>query len=334
MIKIKEITDLATAERLWRALSPRKTIFDEWDFRYCFYKYDIHPILFLAAYDSEKKNSTKDDKAKDKVDGRENDNKKDCHEHDAEEGDLIGLLPLQLHPKHGYEFFDEYNCEENRPFIKSGYENIIPDLYQAIPGKAKIYDISGEDEFTTKLEIEDYSYFLPLAGLENFNDFLQKRLSSKRRKSLLKEITEAENNNLEIEIFKGSYDEKSLGGLEKLFSFNTGNFGSESYLLKEDQAPWLDLLKLDFDWRFIVAKISGEIQGVALSILYNNDWHYLITGVNYKDFSGLGKLMVKVAIEAALKEGVSIFDAGLGDCGWKHLWHFDKLPQYIFTKES
>lgn len=307
MISFREIKDLETAEKLWRSLSPRKTIFDEWDFRYCFYKYDPHPILFLAAYESAGS--------------------------DASEK-LVGLMPLQLHPKHGYEFFDEYNCEENRPFIKPGYEKIIPDLYAAIPGKTKIYDISGEDEFTTKLEIEDYSYYLPLEGLNDFNDFLNARLSSKRRKSLLKEINEAASYNFAIEIFPGAPDEKSLSALEKLFSFNTGNFGKESYLLEEEQAPWRDLLKLDFNWRLIVLKAEGEIQGVALSVLYNNDWHYLITGVNFKNYSGLGKLMVKVGIEAAIKSGAKVFDAGLGDCGWKHLWHFDKLPQYIFSKEA
>lgn len=307
MINIQEIKDLATAEKLWRALSPRETIFDEWDFRYCFYKYDVHPILFLAAYEDAP---------------------------DAAEADLVGLLPLQLHPKHGYEFFDEYNCEENRPFIKPGYEKIIPKLYQAIPGPAKIYDISGSDEFTQKLELEDYSYFLPLDGLNNFPDFLSSRLNSKRRKSLAKEIMAAEKNNPEIEIFKNTAKEKSLAALDKLFSFNTHNFGGESYLLNEEQIPWRDLIGHSFDWRFIVLKIAGEIQGVALSVVYNNVWHYLITGVNFKDYSGLGKLMVKIGIEAAIAGKNKTFEAGLGDCGWKHLWHFDKLPQYIFVKSS
>lgn len=301
MLEIRQIKDLKEAEKLWRALSPQKTIFDDWDFRYTFYKYDPHPILFLAAYENK---------------------------------ELIGLLPLQLHPKHGYEFFDEYNCEENSPFVKTGREEIIPRLYEAIPGKAKIYDISGEDEFTKKLELEDYSYYLPLKGLKNFTDFLNQRLSSKRRKSLEKEIVAAAGYDLEVEVFKTDDVQKSVGALEALLEFNTNNFKEESYLLKEDQAPWYDLIKLPFNFRWLTIKIEGKTQGVALSVIYNNDWHYLITGVNFREFPGLGKLMVKEAIEVAIKEGANIFDAGLGDCGWKHLWHFDKKPQYIFTKED
>ncbi len=299
MLDIREVRDIKEAEILWREISPCQTIFDDWDFRYTFYKYDPHPILFLAAY---------------------------------ENGELIGLLPLQLHPKHGYEFFDEYNCEENRPFIKPGREEIISELYQAIPGKTKIYDISGEDEFTMDLEVEDYSYYLPLGNLKSFSDFLTQRLSSKRRRSLEKEISAAASHNLEVEVFAGDDQEKATSALNALLEFNTGNFKDDSYLLKEDQAPWYDLIKLPFNWRWLTVKKDNKIQGVALSVIYNKDWHYLITGVNFKEFPGLGKLMVKEAIEAAIREDAKLFDAGLGDCGWKHLWHFDKKPQYIFAK--
>ena len=304
MIEIREINDLKEAENLWRQLSPNKTIFDEWDFRYCFYKYAPLPICFLAAYD--KKDSG----------GKEN---------------LVGLLPLQKHPKHGYEFFAEDPCEENRPFIKTGYENIIPELYAATPGKAKAYDISGEDEYTKAFPLEDYKYVLPLASIDNFSDFLNTRLSAKRRRSLVKEINGAEEYNIKTEIIFEPLESR-LAALETLFSFNTGNFGEESYLLEKDQAPWRNLMALDFNWRLLVCKIAGVVQAVSLSVLHNNEWHYLITGVNFKDFPGLGKYLVKVNIEAAIAAKADIFDAGLGDCGWKNLWHFDKISQYNFEK--
>lgn len=301
MMQIKTITDLKEAKSLWHSLSPQKTIFDDWRFRSSFFKFFPLPILFLAAYDRE---------------------------------ELIGLLPLQKHPKHGYEFFDEYHCEYNHPFVKPGREEIIPELFAAIPGASKIYDLSGRDQFTSKLELEDYSYFLPLIGIESFEDFLKQRLSAKRRRSLAKEIAAVSEVEPEIE-FVSARDEKAAPQLlEKLFSFNVSNFKDDSYLLEEEQAGWRELLKQDFDFRFAVIKIKGEIQAVSLSIVYNNDWHYLITGVNFASFPGLGKYLVKVNLEEAIKEKNNIFDAGLGDCGWKHLWHFDREPQYIFLKES
>jgi hypothetical protein len=298
MIIIRKTDDLAEAESLWRALSPGQTIFDEWDFRYCFYKYNPYPLNFLVAYEVGA--------------GREV---------------PVGLLPLQLHPEYGYEFLAEDPCEENRLFIKSGYEKIIPDLYGAVNGPAKCYDISGEDEFTRNLPLEDYKYILPLTGLHNFADFLNSRLAAKRRRSLTKELEVIAASSPEIIV---SQPEDNLANLEKLFIFNNLNFVGESYLKTEEQDAWRDLLKLPFAWRLMIVNIQGQTQAVSLSVLHNNEWHYMVTGVNFKDFPGLGKYLVKANIEQAILADAAIFDAGLGDCGWKNLWHFDRLPQYEF----
>lgn len=306
MIEIKQVVNIKDGEKLWRELSPNKTIFDEWDFRYSFYKYLPLPICFLAAYSSEIAGEFKI---------------------------LVGLLPLQKHPKHGFEFFAEDPCEENHPFIKPGYEYIIPELYNATPGPAKAYDISGDDDFTKSLPLEDYKYVLPLAGMQSFSDFLDVRLNSKRRRSLIKEISVAEKRDVIVEIITNPLDLK-LFALEFLFGFNAVNFGEESYLLENDRAPWRDLMSLNFNWRMVVLTIAGIIQATSLSVLHNNKWHYLITGVNYNSFPGLGKYLVKVNIEAAITAKAEFFDAGLGDCGWKNLWHFDKISQYNFVKNS
>jgi hypothetical protein len=319
MTRISVCRDLNQAKRLWRALSPRRTIFDEWEWRYCFYKHNPRPLLFLAAWEGE---------------------------------EAVGLLPLQQHPDHGYEFFAEDPCEENRPFIKPSYEKIIPELYAAIPGPAVCYDISGDDEFTMKLPLEDYKYILPLSGLKDFNDFLNSRLAVKRRRSLIKEISDLEKNKISARMYRPDIADATGGrpvppvgpaalplsqaesDLELLFSLNHGNFRGESYLKEEELAPWRDLLQLPFDWRISVAAVDGVRIGVSLSVLYNKQWQYLITGVDFKNWPGLGKHLVKANIEAAIAAGADIFDAGLGDCGWKHIWHFDKIPQYEFIKEA
>ena len=300
MIKIQTITDLKEAEKLWRSLSPNQTIFDEWDFRYCFYKYNPNPLRFLAAYEGD----GKDQKA-------------------------IGLLPLARHPEYGLEFLAEDPCEENRPFISPGREDVIPALYGAIDDKAQLFDISGTDNFTGKMVLEDYKYVLPLGELSSFRSFLDSRLSPKRRKSLVKELTESEKYGIVPISVPPS---ERLEYLESLFRFNTANFAADSYLLADEQAPWRDLMRLPFDWHLIALEIDGECRGVSLSVLHAGTWHYLITGVDFKRFRGLGKYLVKENIEAAIKAGAQIFDAGLGDCGWKNLWHLDQIPQYEFKK--
>lgn len=297
MIEIKVISDLEEAKRLWNELSPKESIYDLWDFRYCFYKYNPWPLCFYAAFADEQ---------------------------------AVALLPLQNNNSWGgLEFFTEDPCEENRPFIRPGYEKIIPDLYQAIIGPAKCHDISGDDDFTVKLPLEDYKYVLPLTGFKNFADFLRTRLSGKRQRSLIKELADLEKNKIEVTISNAA---RRPDDLELLFTLNTANFAGESYLKEVERAPWRDLLKLPFDWRLATVAVNGAKQAVSLSVLYNNYWYYLITGVNFQNFQGLGKYLAKINIEAALAAGVDIFDAGLGSCGWKDLWHFDKIPQYEFTK--
>lgn len=296
MITIKVITDLKEAEFLWRTLSSRQAVVDEWSFRYCFYKYNPHPLKFITAYDDE---------------------------------EPVGLLPLSRHPEYGLEFMAEDPCEDNRVFIKAGYESVIPKLYEAVDETTKCFDIAGSDEFTAKFPLEDYKYVLPLAGLNNFSDFLKTRLNPKRRRSLEKELSDLSQSEI---IMAFSRPDEMAENLQLLFKFNLKNFAAESYLLAKEQAAWLDLLKLDFDWRLMTLEIKGLKQAAALSIFYNNHWHYLITGVNFKDFPGLGKYLTKLNIEAAIAAKATVFDAGLGDCGWKHLWHFDKIPQYEFIK--
>jgi len=306
MIEIQQVASLNEGEKLWCELSPNKTIFDEWGFRYSFYKYSPLPICFLAAYSSETSGEFKN---------------------------LVGLLPLQKHPKHGFEFFAEDPCEENHPFIKPGYEYIIPELYKAIPGAAKAYDISGDDDFTKQLPLEDYKYVLPLAGIYSYSDFLNSRLSVKRGHALLKEINRVEKLGINVEVINDRLEAR-FSALEILFNLNIDNFGEDSYLLEKDQAAWRDLMTLNFCWRIIVCKIDSVIEAVSLSVLHSEQWHYLLTGVNFKKYPGLGKYLAKVNIEEAIISGANVFDAGLGDCGWKNIWHFDKISQYNFENNK
>ena len=307
MIEIKIISDLESTKKLWNLLTPKETIYDLWDFRYCFYKYENYPLSFITAYD----------------------------------GVIpVAMLPLQYNEKDKcLEFFAEEFMEESRPFIKDGYEYLIPSLYEKIERKAKLYDVtenSENDEFTKKMPLEDYKYFLPLEAINNFADFLEKRLNPKRRRSLVKELKEIETQAIGIEVVKNSdlSPEEINKFAELLFNFNCQSFAKESYLQKESERnAHRDLFFLNFDWRLIIVSINGKKEALSYSILYNNTWYYLLTGVNFKNFPGLGKYMVKVNIEEAIKNNLKVYDCGLGDCGWKHLWHFDKKPQHLFIKE-
>ena len=296
MLEIRKITALPAAEKIWRRLSPHETIYDDWDFRSAFYPEAPYPLLFLCA-------------------------------HEDGDPEPLGLLPLQDHPRYGYEFFAEYPSEESRPFVRPGREDIIPALYQAIPGPGKLCDISGHDPFTRALPLEDYKYFLPLGGLSSFQDFLESRLNAKRRRALAKEIGQVEALRPRLAIYNRQ-DGREI--MEKLFELNVSNFGADSYLQADDRPSWRRLLERDFAGRILAVEIAGQLVAASLSIFYNGTWDYLLTGTAFKQYPGLGKYLVKENIEAAIRAGARQFDAGLGDCGWKKNWHFERREQYEY----
>lgn len=297
MIEIRVVTDLNQAASLWQEISPRRVIFDDWLFRYGFFKYEPYPLCFRAAYEI--------------LDGKEK---------------LVGLMPLVEYPEYGHGFIAEEPCEENRVFIKPGYDFVIKELYESLSKdeKTQFYDISGEDAYTKSLALEDYKYVLPLVGFDNFGDFMSARLSSKRRRSLEKELQA-------VADLKPVVVSNDFVDLDRLFELNVGSFIGESYLIKEeDRLPWRDLIKEPFNWQLTSLRIGGRTVAVSLAVLYNGYWHYLLTGVDFKTYPGLGKYLNKVNIEMAIAAGANYFDAGLGDCGWKNLWHFDQIPQYEY----
>jgi hypothetical protein len=299
MISIKEINDLPEAEALWRALSPNKIIFDEWDFRYCFYKHDPLPLHFLAAYD---------------------------------ETELVGLLPLQYSQQFKcLEFFAENFIENNHPFFKPGYEYLSEELLNYnFEYPVKIYDLDGDDDYLSALPVEDYVYYLNLDGLNSFDEYLQKYFSDRRKRAKFRRVSSLLE---EAHTIKVNYND--FNDLALIIELNVKNFGDESYLKSaKEYQPFYDLLKLPFAWQVVTITADGVKVAGSLSVLYKGIYYYLIAGADREAVSDIFKYLTRVNLELALKAGANIFNSSLGDCNWKNHWHMDKYPQYKFIKLS
>jgi len=296
MLTIRKVTDIRKAESVWRALSPQETVFDDWDFRCAFYKHEPYPLGFFVAEETSA----------------------------SGQKELVGLMPLQLHPQHGWEFFAEDPSEENRPFVRPGYEQIIPQLYAAIPAPAKCFDIAGEDDFTKNLPLEDYVYFLPLDDWADFNDYLRARLSSKKQRNFRSDLRK-------LEPFKPTVRWNEPSDLEEVFRLNTQKF-ADSYLgADHERAGWRGLLGAGLNCQIVSVNLAGAVKAASFSIVYKDTYFYLINGLE-TGVPGLGKYLNQVNIERAISLGAKFFDAGLGDCNWKEAWHFERRPQYNFIK--
>jgi hypothetical protein len=298
MIKKALITNLVEAERLWRQLSPKEIIYDLWDFRYPFYKVYSYPLYFHAIY---------------------------------EDDEPVALLPLQLNKDwNGLEFIAEELAYDNKPFIKKGYEYLIPELFNNLGGRVKIFDIAEIDDFTKKLPLEENSvYFYNIDKFTCFDDFLLSAFPGGRKRYNFKRLFINLERNHDVKVLHDNYSD-----LELLMDFNVKYFGEESYLRSsEERLPYFDLIKQPFNWNMITIEIDGKKVAVSLSLIYKETYYYLIVGSDISEFPDAFKYLTKVNLELAIKNKTKIFNCALGRGGWKEYWHLKKYPQHEFIQE-
>lgn len=293
MIKFRFIKDIEEAHHLWDIFTSNITIYDDWDFRYCFYKYVNFELFFYVAYDDE---------------------------------NPVGLLPLQNNIDiKNLEFFGGTYMEDNQAFCKPGYEYIIPQLYKQIDIPAKLEYIDGKDPFTTKLLIQDYKYVLPLESIKNFEDYLQKYFDSETRGKFRRKIKNIQKEKIYVE-------KNKLEDIEILFDLNIKRFGEKSaFSFPYTKDRFRDLLKMHWPTFLFSFHINGRLEGVSFAIEYKSTYEYFNFGVIVDCHKDLRTYMHMKNIQTAIENKAKMFDAFSGDLGWKELWHFQKIPQYKFT---
>jgi len=295
MIEIKVINDLETAKELWNELSPNENIYDLWDFRYCFYKYDTQPLYFYTAYDGPR---------------------------------AVALLPLQYNQELDcLEFFAENFMDNNRPFFVSGYEYLTDNLYnQDFPYPAKFYDLDGIDQFTRSLPLEDYIYFIDIHNFKNIEDYFLQAFPNGRKRSHFEKMCTPKN--LDFKVIKNDFND-----LEVIMDLSVNRFGEESYLRTEkERQPFYDLLKLPLNWQLVSIAINGRKLASSLSVIYRDTYFYLIGGWDLSEAPNILKYLTKANLELAINNRTKIFNCSVGDCNWKSYWHMDKFAQYKFIK--
>jgi len=287
-LDFKIIKDLPQAKEIWQQFSPQETLWDDWDFRYCFYKYYNWELFFYTGYLN---------------------------------GEIIGVLPLQYNPeKQSLEFFGGKYMEENKVLIKNGCEHLVSDFYRQINQKAELEDISSQDPFTQSLPLQEYKYIYDLSGITTLEEFIDKYFDSdsrKKKRRLLKE---------EVEIVYNNFEDFDL-----MINLNIKNFGEESsFHFPFRKEIFHDLLKLDYEPILLTSIIEGKKEAVSFAIKYKDKFISLNSGVNSTSFPWLEKYLILKKVAKAIELKCRIFDACVGNCGWKENWHLEKIPQFKF----
>lgn len=291
-MQIEHISDLDTAHSIWNDLSYNKTLFDNWDFRFVFYKYFNYPLDFIT--------------------------------YRSDQGELLGLLPLQFNSDNNYyEFFGGSWMEDNKPYVKDGNSEIIPQLFGGIKGPAHLIGINSDDGLSKSFPLDDYKYQLDLSNYSSYLDYITDKFNKKSQQTYRRKFRKIEE--LDPQILLNRNED-----IEKLIEYNIQTFQDDSSFHSPFRKEiYRDLLNLPQNKYLISIMINNKIEAVCLNIEYNNIFYYLNAGANNLDIPNLGSFIIMQAIDLAIKNKCNIFDALMFSYNWKERWHFNKLP---FTK--
>lgn len=295
-LRFETITDLKTAEKIWRQFSPGIYAYDEWDVRYAYYAPYNFPLNFVAGYLDEKP---------------------------------IGVLPLQYNPEKDFiEFFAGDFMEYNHVLIDPDHKELAVEFYRHLPEKNLcLRDFFDGDASLPNYEKYDETFTLNLKEFQNLEDFLAKRFTShsrKKRKKILKVYTP-----------KVEVKENNFADLEYLIKYNKERFGKESSFDDPRRKTCFEnLLKLNYRHLMQSFLVDNKVEAVAQSMHYKNYFIYVMSGANIADAENLGNFVIMTVLEKAFASGKKILDAGRNPSGWKDHWHLDPKPLFRIIRNK
>jgi hypothetical protein len=291
--KIEIFHDISEAKKWWNFFSPHESIYDEWDFRFCFYKYFKNQIFFYVGY--------LDDQP-------------------------VGLLPLQRNLEENYlEAFGTFFMRQNRVYIDDKYAEFVPLFFKNIELPIQLSKLIGANEFIRGLPFDYNQYVLDISEYKNYQELFEKNLSSKHRTDLKRQIklTEKAGN---IDMVINNFED-----INELIRLNKLTFGEDSSFYKPFREQiFKDFFKLPFQFRVLSFKCGGHLAAVSLGVFYGNEYVFINAGVDRSLFPHINTYVNAKMVDDAIVCGAKIFDAGLEDLGWKEKWGFTKIPQYKF----
>lgn len=297
---IEIISDINQCFELWEEFSPKKTLFDTWEFRFAFYRgYRYKPYFILLKRESEN----------------------------------LALLPLWYdESKKKYTWFGSDWQEEVRFFSRD--PNYIPILISLAPTPLHLNAIAG-DSITPvrnkiKFENDDSKYALDLEKLRNHEDYLM-TLKKNKRRNLRKDRNRILKQNPEIII-------NNFSDFNELIEISKKRFqkkGEETDWKDPKRIKTFEeVIKLggkSYQTRMVTVKIGGKIAGVDLICLYNKIYFTVKCGYDVTNFHGIGNFINLFEIDDAIKLGMRKIDFLQNSYGWKNQY-FKAIPLFKYEK--
>lgn len=302
-INVKVHSQIDECYDLWEKFTPKKTLYDEWDFRYAWYKAYEYKPYFYTLYEG---------------------------------GKPLGVLPLWFdEEKKRFEIFGSYWQEDNSFFVED--EKFIDLLFAIAPTPVYLGSLLSTTDWTKRkvykeLEVDDPKNIKDITKYSSMDEMLSS-FGKKERYNLRSDFNHIQSMNPQIKIID-NYDEECLSSLIKLNieRFQVGQMKEESDMVnkqKQDAFRYMSKYAGAYKTKFIEVYVQGYLAGIDFVIQYKDIYYTVKSGNDINRFKGIGNYLVYYEFEDALKKGYRTVDAQQEDWGWKHRY-FDQIPMYCW----
>lgn len=305
-LTVKVYTSEEECFELWEKFSYKKTLFQEWDFRYAWYKgYGSKLYFYTVSLGDE----------------------------------TVGVLPLWYNEKsQSFEWFGSDWMEDNELMVK---QNKVKDiLFKIAPSPIHLNSIPYELDLEKRnifneLELDDPKSYKRIKEFKTIDDWLG-TLNKKRRYNLKRDVKRI----LEMKPQIIVTEENKIENMTMLMEMNKVRFSLESETGKSiffDERYWNTFKYFVQDVKsakikFIKVLIGGKLAAIDMMIEYKNIYHMLIGVNDVEHFSGIGNFMMYVEFEDAIRGKFEMVDCLQEDYGWKHRY-FDQMPMMKWSKK-
>jgi len=300
LFQVETESDIKGCFLLWEKFSPKKNLFDLWEFRYAFYlgyKYRPH---FLILKENQKE---------------------------------VGLLPLWYDSQRKKFFWFGSDWQEEVSFYVKD-KRYIENLLEIAPSPLFLNAITKEgiEDLISSLPFkkDDPKYVLDLKNFKNHEDFL-KTLKKNTRRNLRKDRNRILRQSPKIIFDDFSYFPKLVELSKKRFIAKGEKADWEDPRRIETFEKVISLSGKSYKARMIIVKIKDEIAGIDLIALYRKTYFCLKCGYDIENFPGIGNFVNLLEIDDAIRLGMEKIDFLQNSYQWKEKY-FTPLELFKFEK--
>jgi hypothetical protein len=284
------VRDFDLAKKKWEFFSNSTSLFDLWEFRMCYAQNYNYITEFYNL---------------------------------NEDGCPSIMLPLQDNGDY-LEYFGGTYYEDNRIFYKPGFRTHIADLLNSINKKVYIDDLNSNYSDDQLFGEGEPKYVVDICGMDSGLEFINRYFFGKSKARINQELRKLAGSNLKCEVGNDS-------DMYHIFELNIRRFGDDSIFNDpRDQKAFIDMSRLPLEKYFMRFHIGERLVAATFSILYKGTYYFLAMGVDYKAIENLTMYVAYQNVELATSKGALLFDALLGDNGWKSHFHLEPRSLYFY----